>query len=102
MRDTLPKTLWTSGECGIVNLDVAGGPGTHWVAYISKKNTTDVIYFDSFGNLQPPAELQRYFTSSRRRHVFYNFHRYQEFNTYLCGHLCFMFLLTFTKNKAAI
>lgn len=96
MRDTLPKTMWKTGECGIVNLDVSGGPGTHWVAYVSKKNKSCVLYFDSFGNLQPPVELLQYFTNSRRR-VFYNFHRYQEFDTYLCGHLCLMFLLTITK-----
>lgn len=98
MRNTLPKTMWTSDECGIVNLDVAGGPGTHWVAYVSTKNTSRILYFDSFGNLKPPEELQQYFASSGR-HVFYNFRRYQDYDTYLCGHLCLMFLLTNMKKK---
>ena len=30
--DTLPKKP-NKKECGIVNLDKSGGPGTHWVAW---------------------------------------------------------------------
>lgn len=94
MRNTLPKSMWKCDECGIVNLDVAGGPGTHWVAYVKKrKNIRDIYYFDSMGDLSPPEELQRYFTGKR---VFYNFRRYQKFDSFLCGHLCLIFLLTFT------
>jgi len=44
---------------GIVNLDDARSPGTHWVAYAKRDN--HVIYFDNFGNLRPPKELVRYF-----------------------------------------
>lgn len=91
MRDTMPTTIWKSAECGIVNLDAAGGVGTHWVAYVKKRN--NVYYFDSFGDLQPPEELRSYFAGAG---VFYNLQRYQDFDTFLCGHLCIMFLLTFT------
>ena len=42
-----------------MNLDDATGPGIHWEAYAKRNNR--VVYFDSFGNLQPPKELERYF-----------------------------------------
>ena len=34
------------------------GPGTYWVAY--RKRGNNVVYFDSFGDLQPPVELLNY------------------------------------------
>ena len=52
MRNTLPTSGAHRNESGIVNLDDATGPDTHWVAY-SKRNNY-VVYFDSFGNLRSP------------------------------------------------
>lgn len=86
MRDTLP-TKPHINESGIVNLDDIKGPGTHWVAY--KKRKKDVIYYDSFGDLQPPMELIQYFKGCKIR---YNYVRQQNFNTVVCGHLCLNFL----------
>lgn len=57
MRDALPRRARTN-ESGIVNLDDDAGPGTHWVAYAKKGDRA--IYFDSFGNLRPPREIERY------------------------------------------
>lgn len=91
MRDTLPKMMWKSKEeRAIVNLDVSGGSGTHWVAYFKPKGWDSIHYFDSFGDLQPPEELRKYFGNAR---VLYNTRRYQDFDSYLCGHLCLVFLL---------
>ena len=53
LPDTLPKKL-NKKECGIVNFDKSGGPGTHWVAWY--KNGKTKIYFDSYG-VQPPIEV---------------------------------------------
>lgn len=89
MRDNLPKKPWKK-ECGIINLDGMEGPGTHWVAY--KTNGRKSIYFDSFGNLPPPQELVRYLSGSI---IEYNYISYQDYDTYICGHLC----LEFLKNK---
>lgn len=33
MRDDLPLKI-RKNECGIVNLDISSGPGTHWTAYV--------------------------------------------------------------------
>ena len=73
-------------ERGIVNLDNASGPGTHWVAY--KKRGSTVVYFDSYGNLKPPLELQRYFKNCK---IIYNTDLFQT-KSYNCGHLCLEFL----------
>lgn len=86
MRDALPDKVRDT-ECGIVNLDDSSGPGTHWVAYV--KRGKDVLYFDSFGNLRPPAELVTYFSGN----VYYNHARNQKFHSYNCGHLCLQFLI---------
>lgn len=74
-------------ESAIVNLDVESSGGTHWVAY--RKNGYHVDYFDSFGNLPPPLEVQRYFNGCEVR---YNYERRQRYNTTNCGHLCLKFL----------
>jgi len=57
MRNALSISAARRNKNGIVNLDDARD--THWVAYAKRDN--HVIYFDSFGNLQPPKELVRYF-----------------------------------------
>ncbi|KAF0701799.1 Uncharacterized protein FWK35_00030099, partial [Aphis craccivora] len=53
-RDSLPKKPHVI-ECGILNLDISSGGGSHWVAF--HKNKDKVIYFDSFGDISPPIEL---------------------------------------------
>lgn len=87
MRDKLPKTP-RKIECGIINLDNYDGPGTHWVSYY--KNESSTIYFDSFGNLQPPWEFVKYIGSKSK--IIYNHKQYQTYNTFNCGHLCLEFL----------
>lgn len=86
MRDNLPKKPYYN-ESGIVNLDSKNGRGSHWVAYIKRGRL--VKYFDSFGNLQPPKELIKYFRGSEIR---YNHDPYQTFGSFNCGHLCVEFL----------
>ena len=83
MKDSLPDKIWKN-ETGIVNLDNSDGSGTHWVCY--KKLNTNVYYFDSFGNLPPPKELQLYFHSAK--HVYYSYAAEQPEGTVICGHLC--------------
>lgn len=87
MRDHLPKQP-QKYECGIVNLDESSGLGTHWVAYCKKDNKIE--YFDSFGNLQPPLEIINYLGNN----IQYNYKSYQNYNSFICGHLCLQFLHT--------
>lgn len=87
MRNLLPRNGPLTNESAIINLDDKDGPGTHWVAYRKRKNK--VLYFDSFGNLKPPLELIEYFKPAK---INYNYQRYQQFDTFICGHLCLKFL----------
>jgi len=92
MRNALPINGIRQNENGIVNLDDAKGPGTHWVAYAKRDN--HVIYFDSFGNLRPPKELVRYFGNGVTK-IEYNRTHYQTYNQRnVCGQLCLQFLRT--------
>ena len=59
LLDTLPKNP-NKKECGIVNFDKSGGPGTHWIAWY--KNGKTKIYFDSYG-VRPPIEVVKYLGS---------------------------------------
>lgn len=85
-RDRLPLCPKPK-ESAIINLDSENGPGTHWVAY--KKIGKQVNYYDSFGNLPPPLELQKYLNKCN---IKYNYKQHQTYNTFNCGHLCLKFL----------
>ena len=91
MRNTLPTSGVRRNESGIVNLDDATGPGTHWVAYAKRNNR--VMYFDSFGNLRPPKELVRYFENDAMV-IEYNRTSYQTYDQSFCGQMCLRFLQT--------
>ena len=90
MRDALPTSGVRRNESGIVNLDDTTGIGTHWVAYAKRNNR--VVYFDSFGNLQPPLELVRYFGTNVT--IEYNRKSYQTYDQSFCGQMCLRFLQT--------
>ena len=80
LLDTLPKKP-NKKECGIVNFDKCGGPGTHWVAWY--KNGKTKIYFDSYC-VRPPIEFIRYLGKPIR----YNTDQVQPAGEVFCGHLC--------------
>lgn len=89
MLDTLPKEI-SNKECCIVNLDISRHPGTHWTSFV--KNQSNILYFDSYGNLPPPRQLVQYFYSKGYINIYYNYNNFQKLNTYNCGHLCLNFL----------
>lgn len=88
-RDGLPKHI-RKVEKGIVNLDDDVGKGTHWVAYDKVKDK--IKYFDSYGDLRPPSEVEKYLFSCGVGVIEYNYLRYQTLNSVNCEHLCLMFL----------
>ena len=95
MRNALPKGGPRKHESAIFNLDHEKGLGTHWIVFIKKDN--EVIYFDSFGNLRPPSDLFKYLGVAS---IKYNHERYQNYNTFVCGHLCLKFLCNQLKSKS--
>ena len=80
LLDTLPKKP-NKKECGIVNFDKSGGPGTYWIAWY--KNGKTKIYFDSYG-VQPPIEVIKYLVKQIR----YNTYQVQPVGQVFCSHLC--------------
>lgn len=90
MRDKLPKHGPWKREATIVNLDNTSGAGTHWVCF-RKYGDNHVEYFDSYGDLRPPLEIERYLQGST---IYYNDVGYQSINkdSEICGHLCLAFL----------
>lgn len=98
MRDNLPKSV-NKIESLVLNHDLTRNQGTHWTALV--KVGDKAYYFDSFGKLPPPLELIHYLGPKTQIH--YNYTRYQEFNSVLCGHLCLKFLHDFwQQNKINI
>lgn len=97
MKDDLPKHV-KKIERGIVNLDNSNGRGTHWIAY--KKDGKDIHYFDSYGDLRPPLEVERYLLSDGRGNVIkYNYRQYQRGSEKNCGELCLKFLMNKTCSR---
>lgn len=88
MLNALPARPWRQ-ESSIVNLDTTSGNGTHWVCY--RKYGDRVDYFDSYGDLRPPVEIQKYLKGT---YISYNRTGYQSIhdNSEICGHLCLAFL----------
>ena len=80
LLDTLPRKP-NNKECGIVNFDKSGGPGTHWVAWY--KNGKTKIYFDSY-SVQPALEVIKYLGKP----IHYNTDQLQPAGKVFCGHLC--------------
>ena len=80
LLDILPKKP-NKKECGIVNFDKSGGPGTHWVAWY--KNGKTKIYFDSYG-VQPSTEVIYY----PGKPIYCNTDQVQPVGEVVCGHLC--------------
>ena len=84
LLDTLPRKP-NKKECGILNFDQSGGPGTHRVAWYINGKTK--IYFNSYG-VQPPIEVVEYLGSP----IYYNTDQLQPVGEVFCGHLCLYIL----------
>ncbi|GFU20151.1 uncharacterized protein TNCV_2557411 [Trichonephila clavipes] len=71
--DLLPKKM-RQFENGIINLDIATGPGTHWVCYYNDPKNNFVEYFDPFGDYvyKILPNIKRYLLSSGKKEIGYN------------------------------
>ena len=91
LLDTLPRKP-NKKECGIVNFDKSGGPGTHWVAWYKDGKTK--IYFESYC-VQPPLEVINYLGWP----IHYNTDQLQPRGEVFCGHLCLYVLKELSAGK---
>ena len=85
MRNGLPKRSLKT-ECGILNLDVEHGSGTHWICWY-KLDSTHCYYFDSYG-LTSPSEFDDYI----KMDIQVSPYNIQRDHPNICGHLCLIFL----------
>lgn len=93
MRDNIPMNEPCNIECGIINLDSMFSTGTHWTCYMKKNN--NVLYFDSYGNANPPLELQKYLLNNK---IFISTDEIQnDYDPPICGHLCLYALKLFSE-----
>jgi hypothetical protein len=92
MRDSLPNKV-SKIETGITNLDENKNQGTHWTAYYKKSNNLK-FYFDSYGYIPPPLELESYLGC---KGIIYNEINFQNTNENVCGHLCILWLKYITS-----
>lgn len=88
MKDSLPKKV-KKNECGIINLNNSNQIGSHWTAYYKKGNYVE--YFDSFGNIPPPLELQKYLATDNIWIIKNPTQTYKD--PPICGYECINFLL---------
>ena len=93
LLDTLRKKP-NKKECGIVNFDKSGGPGTHWVAWY--KNSKAKIYFDSYG-VQPPLEVIRYLG----RPIHYNTDQLNHWGKYFVDICVYTFSMNAVQAKSS-
>ena len=84
MRDDLTLDPWDI-ECGVLNLDVLAGNGTHWTCWYKVNNRC--YYFDSFG-LPPPNEFYEYIKCD----VIHSTYQVQQMGEVICGQLCLLLL----------
>jgi hypothetical protein len=89
MRDDLPPKRSWRAECGILNLDVLEGKGTHWTCWCKKGDVC--FYFDSFG-LTPPREFYQYI----RCDCYHSTYQVQALGDVICGHLSVLMLYLLT------
>lgn len=91
--DLLPKRI-RQFENGIINLDIATGPGTHWVCYYNDPNNNFVEYFDPFGEyvykLLP--SIKAYLQSSGKKEIAYNSSFLQHPSSVKCGYFCMKYI----------
>ena len=97
-RDTLPKVPHEK-ESGIVNMNTAQEPGSHWTGYY--KDGSKRIYFDSFGQITP-LELQKYLKTKEELEndasvIQRNTDIVQKPGSSICGQLCLYVLDKLSK-----
>jgi hypothetical protein len=91
--DRLPSIVRPRPRLYIVNTDVSGRPGTHWVAfYFPRRGPVD--FFDP--SRHAPEYYHRRFkrvVSANGTRYMYSNHRIQDFDTVTCGHFCLYYAL---------
>ena len=90
-RNNLPKL---KNGAYVINLDHSKNTGTHWVVIFM--NSSEVIYFDSFGvEYIPKGIMKRIKDKNIKTHIF----RIQDNNSIMRGYFCILFIEYMLNNK---
>ena len=84
-RNNLPNKKNTK-ECGVINYDLSGSPGTHWTCYFNDPKYLFVEFFDSSG-IPPGNEIVKYLKTSNKP-IAYHSIPLQNLTDANCGHIC--------------
>ena len=80
-RDNIPKKIKDGAY--VIKLNECADVGTYWIALFC--NTSEIVYFDSFGVEYVPEELKKFVGN---KNIKANMFRVQANNSVLCGHFC--------------
>ncbi|GFY66228.1 uncharacterized protein TNIN_287731 [Trichonephila inaurata madagascariensis] len=91
--DLLPKKMRRL-ENGIINLDIATGPGTHWVRYYNDPSNNFVEYLDPFGEhvYEILPNIKKYLQSSGKNEIGYISSFLQHPASVKCGYFCMKYI----------
>ena len=83
----------------VIKLDHSENTGTHWVVIFV--NSTEVIYFDSFGVEYIPKELMERteHSSLGNKNIKTSIFRIQDNSSIMCSYFCILFIEYMLNNK---
>ena len=93
-RNDLPNKIKKGAY--VINLDEYENTGTHWVSLFVKANK--VIYFDSFGIVHIPKEINKFINNNIESNIF----RIQAYDLIMCGYFCIEFINYMLKRKTLL
>ena len=100
-RNNLPNKIKKGAY--VINLDKYENTGTHWVSLFVE--TTEVIYFDSFGVEHIPKEINKFIRSKElgpavdNKKIKASIFRIQAYDSIICGYFCIEFINYMLKGK---
>ena len=92
-RDNPPNKIEDGAY--VINLDEYSDIRTHWIALYALNN--NVIYFHTFGVEHIPKEIKKFIGN---KNIQANIFRIQEYDSLVCGFVCFGFIDSVFKDKS--
>ena len=92
-RDNPPNKIEDGAY--VINLDEYSDIRTHWIALYALNN--NVTYFHTFGVEHIPKEIKKFIGN---KNIQANIFRIQEYDSLVCGFVCFEFIDSVSKDKS--
>jgi hypothetical protein len=97
-KDLVSSKSCKDGYLYVLNLDAAGGSGSHWIMMsLADKDTN--LYFDSY-SAPPPLKVQNFLKKQSKPYIINPLYEAeQSLNSSSCGYFCLFLILLQTKLK---